>query len=209
LSHELDERQRIERVDKARALLVTLNKAKKCAWHFILTGDESWFFYYTERDSVWLPPDIEVHEVARRLINTPKVMVTVFWNPTGIHILHCLPEDRLFNTAYFIDHVLSKIKKLLDVRAAASEKEKFILHMNDSLVHRSKAGMERVEAISLEFAPHPPYSTNLAPSDFFLFGYTKQRIASDEFGSPGELEDRIRNKLSLSPKVIFQNAFVQ
>jgi hypothetical protein len=103
-------------------------------------------------------------------------MVTVFWNPTGIHILHCLPEDRLFNAAYFIDHVLSKIEKLLDVRAAASEKQNFILHMDNSLVHRSKAGMERVEAISLEFAPHPLYSTNLAPSDFFLFDYAKQKL---------------------------------
>jgi hypothetical protein len=62
--HELDERQKIERVDKARALLVTLNKAKKCAWHFILTGDESLFFYYTERGSIWLPLDFEALEVA-------------------------------------------------------------------------------------------------------------------------------------------------
>jgi hypothetical protein len=143
------------------------------------------------------------------LINTPKVIVIVFWNPTGIHILHCLPEDRPFKASYFIDHVLSKIEKLLDLRAAASEKQKFILNMDDSLVDRSKAGMERVEVISLEFTPHPPYLTNLAPSDFFLFGYTKQRIADDEFGSPDELEDRIRNKLSMSPKVIFQNSFVQ
>jgi hypothetical protein len=49
-------------------------------------------------------------------------MVTVFWNPTGLHVFDCLLEDKSFNAAYFIDHILSKIEKLPDVRAAASEK---------------------------------------------------------------------------------------
>jgi DNA-binding MarR family transcriptional regulator len=111
--HELDERQQIERVDKARALLVTLNKAKKRVWHFILTGSKSWFFYYTEQGSTWLPLDVEAPEVAQRLINTPKVMVTVFVHPTGLHVFDCLPEERSFNTAYFIDHILSKLKNCL------------------------------------------------------------------------------------------------
>jgi hypothetical protein len=34
--------------------------------------------------------------------------------------------------------------------------------------------MERIEAIPLELAHHPPYSPNLALSDFFLFDYIKK-----------------------------------
>jgi hypothetical protein len=29
----------------------------------------------------------------------------------------------------------------------------------------------------MKLAPHPPYSPNLAPSDFYLFGYVKRCLA--------------------------------
>jgi hypothetical protein len=161
VSHEFDKRRRIERVDKARALFVTLNKAQKRAWYFILTDNESWLFYYTERDSIWLPPDVEAPEVARRLINTPKIMVTVFWNLTGIHVFDCLPKDRSFNAAYFIGHIFSKIEKMPDVRAAMSEQQKVVLHMDDLSIYSSKAVIERIEAISFEFPPDSPYSQEM------------------------------------------------
>jgi hypothetical protein len=114
--------------------------------------------------------------VAKHLINTPKVKVTVFWNSTGLHVFDCLPEDRSFDAAYFIDHNLSKMEKLPDVRAAVNEKQKFIFHMDNSPIYLSKAVMERIKNIPLELAPHLPYSSDLALSDFFLFSYLKQKL---------------------------------
>jgi hypothetical protein len=40
-------------------------------------------------------------------------------------------------------------------------------------------------------APHPPYSPDLAPSNFFLFGYVKERLKGMVFPSYGELLDAI------------------
>jgi hypothetical protein len=42
--HALTEVQRRDRVEKSTALLSMLTKAKRRAWQFIITGDESWFF---------------------------------------------------------------------------------------------------------------------------------------------------------------------
>jgi hypothetical protein len=41
-------------------------------------------------------------------------------------------------------------------------------------------------------APHPHYSPDLAPSDFFLFGYVKERLKGMVFLSYEELLDGIR-----------------
>jgi hypothetical protein len=38
-----------------------------------------------------------------------------------------------------------------------------------------------------KFAPHPPYSPDLAPSDFFLFGYLKRELRDCFFSSAEEL----------------------
>ena len=36
-------------------------------------------------------------------------------------------------------------------------------------------------------APHPPYSPDLAPSDFFLFGYVKEKLGGQSFKTREEL----------------------
>jgi hypothetical protein len=50
--HGLTETQRRERVEKSKALLSVLVNAKRRAWQFILTEDESWFFYYTAHSKI-------------------------------------------------------------------------------------------------------------------------------------------------------------
>jgi hypothetical protein len=47
------------------------------------------------------------------------------------------------------------------------------------------------EENELRFTPHPPYSPDLAPSDFFLFCYAKERLKGMEFPSYEELFDTI------------------
>jgi hypothetical protein len=49
------------------------------------------------------------------------------------------------------------------------------------------ASLEYLEANGMEKAPHPPYSPDLAPSDFFLFGCVKRMLCGCAFGSSGEL----------------------
>jgi hypothetical protein len=79
-------------VEKSIALLPALANAKRRGWQFILTGDESWFFYCPGHFNIWLPPDTNAPEVARQPINTSKVMITIFWNPLGIHVLAAHPK---------------------------------------------------------------------------------------------------------------------
>jgi hypothetical protein len=43
----------------------------------------------------------------------------------------------------------------------------------------------------LRLAPHPPYSLDLAPSNFFLFGYVKECLKGMVFPSYEELLDAI------------------
>jgi hypothetical protein len=69
---------RSQRLEQTQLLLVNLRKVQRNARHFLLMGDESWFFYYTPHQKLWMPPDVETPEVARRLIETPKLMVTIF-----------------------------------------------------------------------------------------------------------------------------------
>jgi hypothetical protein len=43
--------------------------------------------------------------------------------------------------------------------------------------------------------PHPPYSPNLAPSDFHIFGALKDVIHGKRFGSDGEVVEEVKQWL--------------
>jgi hypothetical protein len=46
-------------------------------WHYLVTGDESWFYYEYVRSRIWTAKDENAPEVADRTIATRKSMLTV------------------------------------------------------------------------------------------------------------------------------------
>jgi hypothetical protein len=47
--------------------------------------------------------------------------------------------------------------------------------------------------------PHPPYSPDFAPSDFWLFGRIKTGFTGRSFGEPEELSEGVREFLEGTP----------
>jgi hypothetical protein len=79
----LTPKQKEDRFRQSGELLEVLQAAKKLRWKSILTGDESRIFNYNPKHTLWLLLSVDAPQVARQVINinTPKVMVTLFWNP--------------------------------------------------------------------------------------------------------------------------------
>jgi hypothetical protein len=73
----LTEEQQEQGLTQSRAPLMVLQRAKALAWCFLSTRDESWFFYSTPHQRLWISWDAETPEVARRVIYTPNLMVTI------------------------------------------------------------------------------------------------------------------------------------
>jgi hypothetical protein len=116
--------------------------------------DEFWFFSCPANSRIWLPPDAETPKVARRLINTPKNMVRLFWNRNGFYVNRFLERGISFNSVYFSDYVISDIEGLPTLRTAVQEKE-FVLQMGNSPVHSSRTVTEKVASLRLVLASHP------------------------------------------------------
>ena len=47
---------------------------------------------------------------------------------------------------------------------------------------------------------HPPYSPDLAPCDFFLFGYMKQRFSDTEFKDEDDAVEKVSEWIASIPK---------
>jgi hypothetical protein len=99
MPHVLTETLREYCLVRSIELLPILVRAEQTNWHFILSSDESCFFYYTENPRIWLTQDVETSEMAGRLISTPKIMVTIFWHPSRVYVKTFLQIGTSFNSA--------------------------------------------------------------------------------------------------------------
>jgi hypothetical protein len=61
----------------------------------------------------------------------------------------------------------------------------------------------------MKHAPHLPYSPDLAPSDFFLFGYVKGKLMGYRAETPSELLARIRVILAEIPRETLNAVFLE
>jgi hypothetical protein len=53
--------------------------------------------------------------------------------------------------------------------------------MTNAKPHRSKKSIQKADEMEFVLMSHPPYSSNIAPSDFFLCDYIKECVDGTSF----------------------------
>jgi hypothetical protein len=64
-----------------------------------------------------------------------------------------------------------------------------------------------MEQNAMKRAPHPPYSPDLAPSDFYLFGYVKHPLSGSAFADADSLLQAVSDILECIEKVTLKGVF--
>jgi hypothetical protein len=126
----------------------------------------------TDYEQIWLRPGETPPERARHTIQDRKIMVAITWNPWGFPLIMALPKGRIFNAEYYRDDILAALTQL----QREDDGRKLVVHADNARAHTAQKCRTFCEENGLRLAPHPPYSPDLAPSDFFLFGYVKERL---------------------------------
>ena len=57
-----------------------------------------------------------------------------------------------------------------------STRRKMWLHLDNAKVHNSKLTSGKYDILGFKRAPHPAYSPDIAPSDFYLFGFLEEKL---------------------------------
>jgi histone-lysine N-methyltransferase SETMAR len=89
-------------------------------------------------------------------------------------------KGRKFNTGYYIAEILEPLSQWRSIEAAENER-KLLVHADRARSHTAKLSTQYFNENRMKLAPHPPYSPDLAPSDFYLFGDVKRCLAGLSF----------------------------
>lgn len=170
----------------------------------LITGDQSWFFLSYEPTTKWSLSKDDVPVRVSKGIHTEKVMITVMFSKNRVWHIDMLERGQSFNTNYFIEHVLEPMN--YEFRKT-SNGEKMKLHLDNCRVHNSKKSNEWYMKNDVVRVAHPPYSPDLAPSDYFLFGYVKNKLSGQLFNSPDHLFDTITDIIVSIPRYTMNKVF--
>jgi hypothetical protein len=166
------EQKRI-RVNMSRELLRVFSVQMARQWHEIVALDESRIDLYCEHDLMCMAPGEIVPDRERQTVQSPKLMLTIVWNPRGFHIVKAIPKSGKFSAQYYTNNILIAIS---DWRRLAEEKSpnKIWVPAHNARSHNAKLSTDFIALNRMKQATHPPYSPDLALSNFFLLATSKE-----------------------------------
>jgi len=97
-----------------------------------------------------------------------KVLASILWGQDGFLLTDYLPKAQNINAEYY-SSLLVQFKDILrENRRGTFTKVVLFLHDN-APAHRELATQKKLPYLGFQYPDHPPYSPDLAPSDYHLF----------------------------------------
>ena len=203
--HALTQAQKAIRVAKARDLLDNINSLSSTGLSYLLTSDESWFMHSNPHSSAWSTSRDAAGTVPSPTLTREKTMIIVFWNFSGFFFITALPRGATYSADYVCEVLLPELETAVRAQRPVLGLKRTKIHWDNARPHfarKTAAFLGEKEAITLS---HPPYSPDIAPSDFFLFGYLKHLIKGRNFASSDELIASLREIYAMISKDMLMN----
>ncbi|UYV73896.1 hypothetical protein LAZ67_11001326 [Cordylochernes scorpioides] len=153
----------------------------------VVTGDESWMFEYDPESKMqscaWHTKSSSRPKKARMSKSRIKTMIIVFFDIRGIAHCKFVPQGQTVNSAFYLE-VLRRLKRRI-ARVRTDIKDTVKLHHDNATSHTAFIITNFLARSNTSVIPHPPYSPDLAPCDFFLFPRLKRDMKGKHWETVG------------------------
>ena len=174
----------------------------------VITGDGSIVYAYDAetklQSSQWKSPGSPRPKKARMQKSKLKTMLICFFDQEGIVYREFVPPG-------MTDSYSDVLRRLCEnVRCKRPQKwrnQNLVIHHDNAPAHRSFKVSQFLAKNNMTVIPHPAYSPDLAPCDFFLFPKLKLRMKGRTFDTIEEIQEESQRVLDTIPKRDFQCCF--
>lgn len=200
--------QKFTRWEVCTRLLQRYEEEGENLLHRIFTTDETWVHYYTpesKRASMeWRKKDEGAPVKGKVTLSAGKVLCTVFWDMRGVIAVDFLTEQRTVNAQYYSNLLKNTVKPAYRSKRRDIPIRSAILLQDNARPHTARLTMETLNELGWETLEHPPYSPDLSPCDYYLFGPLKEALGGLRFETNAEVESFVREWLRDKPRDFYE-----
>lgn len=186
------------RIESAQKFFELLDLEGDDIWDRIVTGDETWVHHTTpetkQQSMVWQKKGAPPPKKAKVVLSAGKVMATVFWDRKGVLLVDYLPRGQTINADRYCEVLKDLRRAIQNKRRGMLSKGVLLLHDN-ARPHTARKTVELLGKFNWDIIPHPPYSPDLAPSDYYLFPKLKVHLGGSRFTNDEELKAAVEEFL--------------
>jgi histone-lysine N-methyltransferase SETMAR len=97
-----------------------------------------------------------------------KILASIFFFFFGIILIDYLPKGQTINAEYY-SSLLVQLKDILREKHRGKVTKGFLFLHDNAPAHRALATQKKISYLGFQFLDYPPYSPDLAPSEYYLF----------------------------------------
>lgn len=179
----------------------------------VITGDETWCYGYDpetkQQSSQWKSPHSPRPKKCRMVKSYIKTMLICFFDIRGIVHSEFVPPGQTVNQHYYLQ-VLKRLRESIrKKRTNLWLSGDWFFHHDNAPAHTALSVKQFLTKNGMTPIDHPPYSPDLAPSDFFLFPRLKRNMKGQRFTTVEEVKQNSLHELKAIPVDEFTNCFEQ
>ena len=139
---------------------------------------------------------------------TEENLRTVFFDFKGVILIDFLHERQTVNATYY-SQLLDNAKTAYRQKRCGFPIRDIILLQDNARPHTDALTMEKIETLSWTTLKHPPYSPDLSPCDYHLFGPMKKTLGGKRFDDDVAVQDFMRNWLMAQLSSFYKNGITK
>lgn len=166
--HDLTQKNLIDRISISEMLLKR-NEIDPFLKQ-VITGDEKWIKYENKkRRRSWTKAGDPPQTTSKPGLTANKVMLSVWWDCKGIVHYEVLEPGQTIDSALYCQQLTRLQQAIQNKRPELVNRKGVIFHHDNARPHTSLMTRQKLSELGWEVLIHPPYSPDLAPSDYYLF----------------------------------------
>jgi len=114
-----------------------------------------------------------------------------------------MPRGNTVTSATYADLLKNHLRPAVKSKRRGRLSTGVLLQHDNAWPHTARSTVATIQDLSFECLPHPPYSPDLAPSDFHVFGPLKEAMGGKSFRPNEEVQQAVHERLRSRPKDFF------
>jgi [histone H3]-lysine36 N-dimethyltransferase SETMAR len=176
----------------------------------IITGDEKWVRYENiVRKKSWKKKDEPSGTQPKAGLTESKVMLCIWWDWKGVVHYEVLPPGLTMNSVLYCKQLDRLEERIQKTRPELANRKGVVFHHDNARPHTSKMTRQKLLELGYEVLPHPPYSPDLAPSDYYLFLALQNFLNDKKFVSKRGCENALRQFFDQKSRKFYTDGIMQ